>query len=93
MHAKVVPKTDAFIVHFQRHIKYWFQPEYIQRYYLRAVSKSAAHSAAPTVFVNEKAMEAKGIISRKNETIPSLVRQVNNNPNKVSISNGMIKRK
>jgi len=40
--------------------------------YSRAFSRSAAHKEAPTVLVNEKMMEAKGIISRAKAAIPSL---------------------
>lgn len=43
------------------------------RSYFEAFSRSAAHSAAPTVLVNEKAIEANGIISRANAAMPSLV--------------------
>lgn len=42
------------------------------RAYLEAFSRSAAHSAAPTALVNEKAIEANGTISRANAAIPSL---------------------
>ena len=35
-------------------------------------SMSAAHKAAPTVFVNEKRMEATGISSRRTVAIPKL---------------------
>lgn len=51
-----------------------FSQSIYNKLYLRAASKSAAHSAAPTVFVNENAIEAKGIISNTNEVIPSLVK-------------------
>jgi hypothetical protein len=39
---------------------------------LVAFSKSAAHKAAPTVFVNENKIEANGTISNTNDAIPSL---------------------
>jgi hypothetical protein len=39
---------------------------------LVAFSKSAAHSAAPTVLVNENTMEANGTISNTKDAIPSL---------------------
>lgn len=42
--------------------------------YFEAFSRSAAHSAAPTVLVNEKAIDANGTISRANAAMPSLVR-------------------
>lgn len=37
-------------------------------------SMSAAHSAAPTAFVNEKKIPANGIISRRVATVPKLAR-------------------
>lgn len=41
--------------------------------YSVAFSISAAHRAAPTVFVKENAIEAKGTISRTYDAIPSLL--------------------
>jgi hypothetical protein len=39
---------------------------------LSCFSMSAAHKAAPTVFVKAKISEAKGTISRTNDAIPKL---------------------
>lgn len=47
--------------------------------YTEALSISAAHNAAPTVFVNENAMDAKGTISRRKAVTPKL-----NHPEQVS---------
>lgn len=52
----------------------FFQLQYGQKKHIHLVafSKSAAHSAAPTVLVKEKTIEANGTISRMKAAIPSL---------------------
>lgn len=53
-------------------IKRSFLPAILSDTYSNAFSRSAAHKEAPTVLVNEKMMEANGIISRAKAAMPSL---------------------
>jgi hypothetical protein len=48
---------------------------------LACLSISAAHKAAPTVFVKAKTREAKGIISSKKAAIPKLQENMISNSN------------